>query len=375
MHVATKYLDQWDSPLPTPELFRSWEAYEQAVFLIRMGNLAPSTHNTQPWRFQIDAPARAITILVDRAKILPESDVVGRQAAVSLGCAIENIVVAAEALGVSPSVTVFPVEKGTLAPGKKGFEKTALPVATVTFSASNSAEPSDVPLSSLRTRKILRTEFNPSIPVDERTIAEMKAVMLRFPRVSLHMVTDPIHRLAIAEFQGQADGFVLNSPRFARELGAWLYGNEAERGDGMPGNTFGLDDVQAERFHRGLLGTGTLEPEDMLRFSLGGKVGFEKSPLIVFLTSKSDELADWIESGRALQHIWLLLEKHGYAVAIHAAIVEVRLINRIFATTLGTTEPLSSVFRVGKPLDPGVSSRRPHSPRVPIEDLIERMES
>lgn len=371
MHVAEKHLDIWSTPLPTPEQFHSWDFAARAKFLAKLGHLAPSSHNTQPWRFRIDTEAHTITILADRTRVLPESDVVGRQTAVSIGCVLENMIAAAEALGMSVRVQMFPVEKTALAPGKTGFEPTPLPLVSLGLSPAAPIEAPGIPLSAIRSRKVLRTEFDPSKEVDDRTLKELDAAMPRFPGVTLHTVTDPIRRLAIAEFQGQADGYVLNSPRFARELGAWLYGNTEERGDGMPGNTFGFDDAQADRIHEGLLGKRPLEPEDMLRFSLGGKVGFEKSPLIGFLTTSGDEIADRINAGRALEHLWLMLEARGYAVAIHAAIVEVRLINRIFATTLGTTDPLAAVFRAGKPLDPEITGKRPHSPRRPIEEVMD----
>lgn len=371
MHVSARHLEIWETPLPTPEQFHAWDPLAQMRFLAMLGHLAPSSHNTQPWRFQVNSAKQTITISVDRARVLPESDVVGRQTAVSIGCVIENIVVGAEALGMSVAIEILPIEKAALTPGKKEFERTLLPIAILTLSPGAPITPAAIPLSAIRSRKVLRTEFDPTKEIDARTLGDIDAAMGRFPGVTLHAVSDAIHRLAIAEFQGQADGYVLNKPRFARELGAWLYGNTEERGDGMPGNTFGFDDEQAERIHAGLLGERPLEPEDMLRFSLGGKVGFEKSPVIGFLTTANDEIADRINAGRVLEHLWLMLESRGYAVAIHAAIVEVRLINRIFATTLGTTEPLAAVFRTGKPLDTEIKEKRPHSPRLPVDEVLE----
>jgi prolyl-tRNA synthetase len=116
----------------------------------------------------------------------------------------------------------------------------------------------------------------------------------------------------------------------------------------MPGNGFGLSDVQAKRFHMGLLGKQPLEPEDGLKFSMSGKIFLEKSPLVGLLTVQKDEPEFWMLCGMALENIFLFLLKQGFSLAIHAAIVEVGLINKIFAATLGTTRRLTALFRVGK---------------------------
>ena len=65
-----------------------------------------------------------------------------------------------------------------------------------------------------------------------------------------------------------------------------------------------------------------------------------------------------------------LLRKENISYAVHAAIVEVRLVNRIFAATLGTFKPLATVFRMGYVKDLEIKESRPHSPRLPIASVL-----
>jgi hypothetical protein len=63
--------------------------------LVRCATLAPSSHNTQCWRFAIQP--RSISILPDRSRRCPAVDPDDHHLFVSLGCAAENMVQAASA--------------------------------------------------------------------------------------------------------------------------------------------------------------------------------------------------------------------------------------------------------------------------------------
>ena len=61
--------------------------------LVRCATLAPSSHNTQCWKFRIGE--RGIDILADLARRCPVVDPDDHHLHVSLGCAAENLVLAA----------------------------------------------------------------------------------------------------------------------------------------------------------------------------------------------------------------------------------------------------------------------------------------
>ena len=70
---------------------------EGPLALVRAAILAASPHNTQPWRFRVSASR--IELLADPARSLGVFDPFSREAFLGLGCAIENMLVAAPAAG------------------------------------------------------------------------------------------------------------------------------------------------------------------------------------------------------------------------------------------------------------------------------------
>ena len=69
--------------------------------LVWYATLAPSSHNTQCWRFALEDAA--ITILPDPSRRCPAVDPDDHHVYVSLGCATENLVQAALAHGLARS--------------------------------------------------------------------------------------------------------------------------------------------------------------------------------------------------------------------------------------------------------------------------------
>ncbi|HEY3344819.1 MAG TPA: nitroreductase family protein, partial [Anaerolineaceae bacterium] len=66
---------------------------EQFQEIIRYACLAPSGHNAQPWKFQIQGDT--IRLTADDQRRLPVVDPADRELYISLGCALENLQIAA----------------------------------------------------------------------------------------------------------------------------------------------------------------------------------------------------------------------------------------------------------------------------------------
>ena len=70
------------------------------IYMMEQAVKAPSGHNTQPWLFRVQKDR--IQILPDMSKSLPAVDPDNRELFISLGCATENLCIAAEAKGYTP---------------------------------------------------------------------------------------------------------------------------------------------------------------------------------------------------------------------------------------------------------------------------------
>ena len=94
-------LQPWTLPDSLPA-----NAFDAGRALVGAAVLAPSYYNAQPWRFEVDATE--VRVLLDPQRTLPLADPDQRFAQMSLGAALENLLVAARAWGQQPSVRYLP---------------------------------------------------------------------------------------------------------------------------------------------------------------------------------------------------------------------------------------------------------------------------
>src|SRR3954451_21960893 len=82
-------------------------ALREAVRLSAIrATLAPSVHNTQPWRLHLTG--NSLELRADRTRQLTVLDGTGRQLAISCGCALFNARVLLAAAGYQPTVQRLP---------------------------------------------------------------------------------------------------------------------------------------------------------------------------------------------------------------------------------------------------------------------------
>jgi hypothetical protein len=108
------------SPNPTPPHKKL--SRRKVLDLVRAAILAANPHNSQPWLFQVTHSQ--INLFADRRRNLGAIDPFLREMHIGLGCALENLLLAAEALGYTTQVSLLPdasdatwVARVDLAPG------------------------------------------------------------------------------------------------------------------------------------------------------------------------------------------------------------------------------------------------------------------
>ncbi len=98
---------------PAYQPWKDWQTEETSppLSLVKAAILSANAHNTQPWLFR--ATDRRIDLYADLSRNLGAFDPYRREMFISLGCALENLVVAASYEGLSTDVELMP---GTLPP-------------------------------------------------------------------------------------------------------------------------------------------------------------------------------------------------------------------------------------------------------------------
>jgi hypothetical protein len=94
----------------TGPAYAAWDALDapgdRTLALVSAAVLAANAHNTQPWLFRV-TPGR-IDLFADTTRTIGAMDPLLRELDISLGCAVENLVLAGPAQGAATTVTLLP---------------------------------------------------------------------------------------------------------------------------------------------------------------------------------------------------------------------------------------------------------------------------
>ena len=314
------------------------EALEtQLGFLLRYAILAPSTKNSQPWAFSIQGNRIHVIADLNRGQGLADPD--RRELYISLGCALENLLVAAEHFGLGHAVAYFPERRqGDLA-------------ATVTF------EPGGVPsqaragatVRAIRTRHNDNSVFQP-VPVPEHLQDRLMACWMEHD-LRVLLTDDPHFHRWIDALTIQADRAEFADPSYRRELASWI-------GRGV----FGEPRMLAR-----------LEQLAVTRLDLGESVArqdhaiVESAPLLGIICGSGDGHLAHLRTGQLFERIWLTATDLG--LTIHPMSQTMRHAELRAAVAELLPHPHwrpQHLFRVG------FSSRRGahHTPRRPLADVL-----
>ncbi len=115
---ALRAFDPAGRPPPADDAYAPWRLWNDPAIsgtplaLVAAGVLAANPHDTQPWRFSVGE--NAIEIFADLTRGLGAMDAYGREMHLGLGCAIENMAVAAGPNGYGVEVAAAPGSLTTL---------------------------------------------------------------------------------------------------------------------------------------------------------------------------------------------------------------------------------------------------------------------
>jgi hypothetical protein len=281
--------------------------------LVRFATLAPSSHNTQCWKFAQEG--LGVTILPDLSRRCPAVDPDDHHVFVTLGCAVENLVHAALAHGLHAEARFDPT-------------RDAIHVALA------AAPPHASPLfQAIAARQCTRGDYDgKSLSGEELSLLERAGTS---NGVRMLLLTERTAVERVLDYVVQGNTAQMADPAFVKELKTWIRFNRADAvrtRDGLFSVSSGNPAIPAwlGKLAFGWFFTPQGENDKYAR-QLRNSAG-----IAVFVGEVADQ-AHWVEVGRAYERFALQATALGIRNAFLNQPVEVAAVRSPFAAALGLT--------------------------------------
>ncbi len=298
---------------------------ERIAFLVKFAVLAPSSHNSQPWHFEVSDAA--ITVRPESARMLPKSDINHRQLFISLGCAVENIVTAADYYSIAAEISSVDGSSDAI---KISFGDVMAAVAKGT----------DHAVFWVAKRRTNRAPYADRLP-DPDFMNFLTS--LAGPKLRIDVVTDVNLRSRIADVVTDALVAAMDSSDFRQELSLYLKANSTTSPTGMLAGAFGVPGPLS------FIAPALVKRVNVNRLSREKDEGVLKkhTPAFVVISTDGDAHEDWIVVGRIFQRVALAATARGLQTNPMAAAIQIGEFYRKLQEILGTSFRPQFFFRLG----------------------------
>jgi hypothetical protein len=304
--------------------------------LVRYATLAPSSHNTQCWKFELDD--KAITILPDLSRRCPAVDPDDHHVFVSLGCATENLIQASLAHGLKAEVSF-------------DARRDAVRVTLAPIPAQVSPLFKAIPA-----RQSTRGDYDGKPLSNEELGALQRAGTSN--GVEMLLFTERTAMERVLDFVVQGNTAQMADPAFVKELKAWIRfnGPDAVRArDGLYSVSSGNPAIPT---WLGELAFGWFFTPKGENDKYAHQI--RSSAAIAVFVGQTADKASWVDVGRCYERCALQATALGIRNAFLNQPVEVRSVRPQFAAAIGVTgQRPDLVVRFGRGPTLPPSLRRP----------------
>jgi len=314
---------------------------EKCAFLLRFAILAPSTHNTQPWKFALTS--EGISVFADYGRRLPTVDPQNRELLMSVGAAVYTLRVAAHRFGLSTMVRY----------NYSGDSEQ--PLAAVRIEPGEPHEDDEEMLTlfpEILQRHTNRKPFLHSrIPLS--VLDGIRGMQLGV-RAGVTISTDGKVNEQVADMVAAAERLQFSDAEFRADWAAWVRRADSSEADGIPGDALGLNPFSA-----------LLAPWAVRTFHMGNRqAAMDRNlcvdaPALIVVTS-DDTVPHWLEAGELLQKLLLTLTRDGLHQSYFNMPVQVPELRQCLRDLLAMPGLPQAILRVGYSLAaPVLTPRRP----------------
>lgn len=308
--------------------------------LVHYATMAANGHNTQPWKFAIKE--NAIEIHPDYSRRLPVVDPQDRELWISLGCSLENLLIAAHAAGYTTEVT-YPERAELIQVQLKAGSPQVSPLINA------------IPL-----RQNTRSAYDGRL-VKTEALDQLQNLQLE-PGVVLHFATNPAAMETILEYINLGNLAQYADPAFVEELITWLRFNKKEAlssSDGLYSICSG--NPQVPRFIGQMFVSGTTPQQQ----ADTDAAKLRSSPAAVVVASEADDRVSWVRTGQVYERLALQMTSMDIKSAFLNQPIEVSDIRKQFQSAIGLGNFLPQLI-----VRFGYAEAMPKSLRRPAEQVL-----
>lgn len=308
-------------------------------FLLQYAVLAPSTRNTQPWRFVLNADA--LELYADHSRAIGAIDPGGRELVMSCGAALFLLRVAAERFECAVEVSLFP---------RYGEHD---------FLARIEMQPGKGIVRELRDLfPAIHNRHTQRMPFDGRKLPEELVRQLEIDAHAEGVIFASLEgeelRKTIAKLVAAGDIQQAGSATFRQQLAGLFRSNLSVRRDGMPGYSHGLG------WLRSLLMSGLVEKkgwgEDVARDDF---MAVMCAPCFAVLMTAKDTQFDWLSAGQALARVLLRACNAGVSASFMGQATEIPALREHLQEALNAKSFPQIMLRMGYGAEAEATPRRP----------------
>ncbi|MDD2834994.1 MAG: hypothetical protein PHY05_02480 [Methanothrix sp.] len=309
---------------------------EKMTFLINYAILAPSNYNSQPWLFNVSDGE--IQVFADKSAWIKVADADRREQYISLGCALENLIIAAEHFGYNCSVSYFPGPSDLVA------------TASLTANSSSTLDSNSRLFYAITSRQTNRNPYEPKT-ISKADLETIKS-LCSDPEVGVFITDDSAVKRSFQDLVVEADGILYSNVNYKSELGRWL-------GLGVMGPT-GLQ-AKIAQMAVVFLDVG---PEQTKKDALL----INSTPYLGFISTANNDSISSVKAGRTLERFWLGATALGISLHPMSQALETAQTKENLTGLLPGSSDMRQVqqaFRLGY-----AESATEHSTRRPLPEVL-----
>ena len=249
-------------------------------WLLRFAVTAPSTHNTQPWKFKINE--NILEISPDLRRDLPVADPDKRNLFISLGACAHTLILASQQYGLNGNI--------------ESIDKDKIKISFKDGKAEGNTEV----LNAILRRHSHKFPFKDKQidPSHEEVICNASS-----EATYLTLVTDVELKKRIALSHRDQIQSLAADTKFGRELSTWLKTNSSRHAEGMPGAVMGIRGLKLH-FTRFLIRNIRQSMHMLARRDYDVILS---SPALIVISTPGDTIKDWVAAGVAYQQVCIEL--------------------------------------------------------------------